>query len=417
MRVIQHNPYRYLGIQANASAAQKLAAKNKLAAYLKIGKQVNSDFDFSPPLPEIVRNIELIDAKSNEVLTAENNLISTLFWFQSEGNENEQGFEAIKSKSYDEALTVFQSLLTDGQVTEQNLSAAINYSTLDIILFAKHRDENRLKFSLNIKLSIIISENLRNVILQRTSINASQLSLQKMKEITISEIKEIIQALMPDRNIDEIFNDYFFEQNEILNDYNDEKAKRIVKQIKEIIIESEQKRKEIKKIYKESDSKNFGELTSNLASNGNNTFKLVTPHLSHLKNLLGNSHPQTCATYTSFLNEINYTGLDCFNIMIDALSSSSDSEKRALVLSIDTDALNSIIEICNASLEESNDVNIPIAATLRENTESYVKWLKMILDSKSKNSSGGSEWISDGCLKTIIQIIIYSVIGFLISKC
>jgi hypothetical protein len=103
--------------------------------------------------------------------------------------------------------------------------------------------------------------------------------------------------------------------------------------------------------------------------------------------------------------------------MIDALSSSSDSEKRALVLSINTDALNSIIEICNASLEESNDVNIPIAATLRENTESYVKWREMILDSKSKNSSGGSEWISDGCLKTIIQIIIYSVIGFLISKC
>lgn len=415
MRVIQHNPYRYLGILANASAAEKLSAKNKIAAYLKIGKQMNTDFDFSPPLPAITRSTELMDAKSNEILTEENAFISTLFWFLSDGKDNEEGFEAIKSKSYNLALSSFESYLDGDQITTNNISAAINYSSLDIILFEQHKDENRLKNSLNIKLSIIIDETLRNTLLQKISINGMILSLESIKSTAISEMKDIIKNLMPEKNVDVVFNDYFSQQNEILTEYNEEKSKSLVKQIKTILLESEKKRKKYIEEYKNGDIY-FSELCSNIADNGKHMLKLAMPLLIHLKISLGTSHPQTISTYTSFLDEINFSGLACFNVIIDKLSSSSKKEIRAWVKTIDTDELYKIIDLCKSSLDKTSEVSTLVTATIQDNLDEYIKFNDFIKKAKSNNESSG-EWLSEGCLEQLIKLAIIFFIGFLIRQC
>ena len=67
MKLFDSNPYRVLGIKANASAPEKQKAKAKMAAYIKVGKDPVLDFDLSPPLKKITHTQELIDLKSNTI--------------------------------------------------------------------------------------------------------------------------------------------------------------------------------------------------------------------------------------------------------------------------------------------------------------------------------------------------------------
>ena len=85
MKLFNTNPYRILGIKANASAPEKQKVKSRIAAYIKVGKAPMLDFDLCPPLEQIERTQELIDLKSNEILSDEDKVKNALFWFVSGG--------------------------------------------------------------------------------------------------------------------------------------------------------------------------------------------------------------------------------------------------------------------------------------------------------------------------------------------
>jgi hypothetical protein len=144
--------------------------------------------------------------------------------------------------------------------------------------------------------------------------------------------------------------------------------------------------------------------------------KLAMPLLIHLKISLGTSHPQTISTYTSFLDEINFSGLACFNVIIDKLSSSSKKEIRAWVKTIDTDELYKIIDLCKSSLDKTSEVSTLVTATIQDNLDEYIKFNDFIKKAKSNNESSG-EWLSEGCLEQLIKLAIIFFIGFLIRQC
>ena len=58
MNLFNSNPFRVLGIRANASAPEKQKVKNRIAAYIKVGKTPSLDFDLSPPLDQLKRTQE-----------------------------------------------------------------------------------------------------------------------------------------------------------------------------------------------------------------------------------------------------------------------------------------------------------------------------------------------------------------------
>lgn len=415
MKIVEHNPYRYLGIRADATAAEKLSAKNKIAAYHKIGKEVTTEFDFSPFLSPLIRTAELVDQKSNEILSDESRIISTLFWFLSDGKECEQAFKEIKSRAYDQALSSFKLGFPDGSLYSQNYINALNYSTLDIILFDGHKAENRLKLSLNLKLDLFLTKSLRSAFLQKLSISESQLNAEKIKLMIIDEIKSILQALFPTDDINEKFVEYFSHQQELVQDFNEGIAKSVVTKVKGIIAESIEKRKKSTDRYKKASSKNFGVLTRHMASTGENTVALVGPHLQKLKGLLGKSHPQTTSTCTTFLEEINYTGLDCFNILTDCVSSSTDSEKRELIRSIDVDQLERIIQMSKSALQKASDIPTSIASTLQDNVQEYEKWKEAIVNARTRAESGDGSGSIIGLLFRNWYVIFFLV--YLLSKC
>ncbi|MDC0459805.1 hypothetical protein OAM07_03525 [Crocinitomicaceae bacterium] len=63
MKLFDSNPYRILGIKANASAAEKQRAKRLISTAIHVNKAPKLDFDLCPPLSQIERTQELIDIK------------------------------------------------------------------------------------------------------------------------------------------------------------------------------------------------------------------------------------------------------------------------------------------------------------------------------------------------------------------
>ena len=50
MQLISNNPFRILGVKANASLSDINQQANLIAQYLKIGQSAKLDFDITPPL-------------------------------------------------------------------------------------------------------------------------------------------------------------------------------------------------------------------------------------------------------------------------------------------------------------------------------------------------------------------------------
>lgn len=56
MDLIHHNPYRIAGILSNSTAKELEKQRGKIRAYAKVGKEINSDYDFQI-LKNITRNL------------------------------------------------------------------------------------------------------------------------------------------------------------------------------------------------------------------------------------------------------------------------------------------------------------------------------------------------------------------------
>ena len=166
MRLYSSNPYRVLGILANASAPEKQKVKARIAAYIAVGKPPILDFDLCPPLEKIERTQELIDLKSNEILSDEDKLKHAIFWFISGGTIDDIALSNLtQSKEIEKARLNFEKGCKGFVITEQSITSIINHSTLEIINYVSHGDKERLKKAIENKLAIVNSESHLNFIL------------------------------------------------------------------------------------------------------------------------------------------------------------------------------------------------------------------------------------------------------------
>ena len=77
---IYNNPYRILGVYANASIKDIKANEAKAKAFLNVGKEVSCSCDFCSALSPLNRTSEMM-AKANSQLTLPNEKIKhALFW-------------------------------------------------------------------------------------------------------------------------------------------------------------------------------------------------------------------------------------------------------------------------------------------------------------------------------------------------
>ena len=79
--LVSDNPYRMLGVYANASLKEITANKTKLARYISVGKEVAFDADMNGLLTPIVRKPENIEKAFADLSISQDRLKHALTWF------------------------------------------------------------------------------------------------------------------------------------------------------------------------------------------------------------------------------------------------------------------------------------------------------------------------------------------------
>ena len=129
MKNIFENPYRIIGVVANASEKDLQQRKSKIQAFARIGKAIDSEFDFSF-LPAIERNSEQIERAFASVEQAQDKVNHALFWFINATPIDAAALGHLKNGNTEKAFEIWSKIVVGKTITTKNFSAFINISTL-----------------------------------------------------------------------------------------------------------------------------------------------------------------------------------------------------------------------------------------------------------------------------------------------
>jgi hypothetical protein len=288
MKLITKNPYRIVGIHANASAREIQARKGKISAYAKVGKEITSEFDL-PFLNSIERTTSLIDKAFSDIEQDQNKVFYSLFWFINLNTIDSTALQHLISGNKEKAIEIWNKLTYEKEVTTKNFSAFNNISSL--YLLEESREE--IKKGITFKIKLIESDSFKDFV---HSIADKTFTIDKNKqiEILIDEILKQYKKKYSSIKIIELFSNC----NETSTNY---LSKKITEEpIYKIEVQIEQCTQ--KRLKSKSIADKFG---SDLYKNTKEEFKL-------LKTLLGNNDLKYKFITDSIAKEFLNCGIDYF---------------------------------------------------------------------------------------------------------
>ncbi len=129
MKNIYQNPYRIIGILSNATAREIQARKTKIQAFTRVGKPIDSEYDFNF-LEDITRDETSITKAFSDIEQNIGKVRHSLFWFINYSSFDQMALEHLKNGDTSKAKEIWHKL-TDGQeINAKNFSAYSNIATL-----------------------------------------------------------------------------------------------------------------------------------------------------------------------------------------------------------------------------------------------------------------------------------------------
>lgn len=129
MKNISENPYRIIGVVVNASEKDLQQRKSKIQAFARIGKTIDSEFDFSF-LPAIERSSEQIERAFASIEQAQDKVNHALFWFINATPIDAAALGHLKNGDTQKAHEIWYKIARCKTITAKNFSAFANLSTL-----------------------------------------------------------------------------------------------------------------------------------------------------------------------------------------------------------------------------------------------------------------------------------------------
>ena len=151
MKNFFENPYRIIGVVANASEKDLQQRKSKIQAFARIGKAIDSEFDFSF-LPAIERSSEQIERAFASIEQAQDKVNHALFWFINVTPIDAAALGYLKNGDVEKAREIWSKIVGGKTITAKNFSAFANLSTLCL------SNNNVLKEGLALKTQLVESE-------------------------------------------------------------------------------------------------------------------------------------------------------------------------------------------------------------------------------------------------------------------
>lgn len=108
MDLIQNNPYRLLGVFANAPTKERVANQTKLKAFLKVGKSVNYPLDLPELLAPIERTAESVATAEAQIALPAEQMAFAQFWFVKSSALDDIAFNHLFAGSLQDATRIWE---------------------------------------------------------------------------------------------------------------------------------------------------------------------------------------------------------------------------------------------------------------------------------------------------------------------
>lgn len=159
MKIIQNNPFRIAGIPSNASAKEIHKQKGKIKAFVKVGKEIKSDFDFQF-LGNISRTEDSINKAFSNVEQNQDKVNNALFWFLKASPFDNTAFEYLKNGDEEKAVEIWEKVTLDKEVNTKNFSAFNNLGTYKLL----SQTQQGIQEGIEAKIKLIESDHFENFV-------------------------------------------------------------------------------------------------------------------------------------------------------------------------------------------------------------------------------------------------------------
>lgn len=159
MNLIANNPYRIIGIPANATAREIQGRKAKITAFARVGKEISSDFDFIF-LNNISLENEIIEKAFSDIEQNQDKVEHSLFWFLNQNSIDNTAIEYLKNGDKDKALEIWEKLTDEKEVSVKNFSAFNNLGTLYLL----ENSKDKIKQGITAKIKLIESDSFKDFV-------------------------------------------------------------------------------------------------------------------------------------------------------------------------------------------------------------------------------------------------------------
>lgn len=124
--IIKDNPLRILGVYSDCPMKEIVANLGKLRAFVKTGKMLDFDSDFTNLLGPVDRSVEAIEKAFNEIALPKDKLQAGLFWFMRHSDNDKAAMECLKVGAPNDAMAIIRR--------KGNYSSVINMAVLALAL-------------------------------------------------------------------------------------------------------------------------------------------------------------------------------------------------------------------------------------------------------------------------------------------
>mgnify|MGYP000758200015 FL=1 len=136
LKCVFQNPFRVLGVTANASKKEIIANVNKFKAFLKVGKQIICPFDTIPGTSSVERTIEAIESAEKAIELPIDQLRWSLFWFVNRTPIDNIALNHVQSGNIDKAIEIWSKVKSATSLINITVSELIRQNWTEAAIYA-----------------------------------------------------------------------------------------------------------------------------------------------------------------------------------------------------------------------------------------------------------------------------------------
>lgn len=355
MELINHNPFRVAGVLSSATEKELQKRKTKVKAFSKVGKEVNSEYDFQF-LESIPRTEDSIAKAFSNIEQNQDKVNFSLFWFLNASPFDNTAFEYLKNGDEEKAVEIWEKVTLDKKVNSKNFSAFNNLGTYKLL----SKTQDGQKEGIEAKIKLIESdffENFVHSVADETFTINNEKQIEQWIDQLLTQLKK---GYPPSKALKLFANCNGSTQKYLTRKFTEEPIHKIEGQIESC----KKKRKENKiSAYK------FG----------SRLFTKTKEDLSLLKSILRTSDLKYKAISDQLANEIMQCGIDYFNE-----SQESDSSENYLESAQKLTKLADSIAVGKLTKDRAKDSLATLADMKDREVNHAIQLLRSIKDAHDK---------------------------------